>query len=280
VPKDPVLNACRHALRPIVRVLLRNGVTWSEFADLGKELFVDVARSDYGIQGRPTNTARVALMTGLSRREVTRVKGTLTGEQPRGEATPNRNRISQILTAWHVDPEFVGADGNPAVLPTTADGPSVAGLLRRYAGDMPHGAVLKELEQLGLVEPVGLGYRVTSRQYIRSAADPDLLHQAGIALHDHATTVAYNVDTSRAEPARFERMATTQSLPRRRVAAFRAFLETEGQAFLERVDAWLAAQSRAGNPKSATARPTDERTVRTGVGVFLIHDETAAKVRR
>ena len=86
--KDPILNACRHALRPIVRVLLRNGVTWSEFADLGKELFVDVARSDYGIQGRPTNTARVALMTGLSRREVTRVKGALAGEQPRGEATP------------------------------------------------------------------------------------------------------------------------------------------------------------------------------------------------
>ena len=107
-------------------MLLRNGVTWSDFADLGKELFVEVARSDYGIQGRPTNTARVALMTGLSRREVTR-KRHAHRRTAAGEATPNRNRISQILTAWHVDPEFVGADGNPAVLPTTADGPSVAG---------------------------------------------------------------------------------------------------------------------------------------------------------
>jgi hypothetical protein len=44
--KQPILNACRHALGPIVRVLLRNGVTWSEFAELGKELFVDLARND------------------------------------------------------------------------------------------------------------------------------------------------------------------------------------------------------------------------------------------
>src|SRR5262245_10129117 len=184
VVKDQVLRAYRRLLAPIVRVLLRNGVTWSEFAEIGKELFVDVARSDYGIQGRPTNTARVALMTGLSRREVTRVKGALAGNEPRSEATPNR--ISQILTAWHVDHEFLDVDGTPAVLTPPGDGPSSASLLKRYAGDMPHGAVLKELEQLGLVESGAMGYRVLSRHYIRSAADPDLIRQAGIALHDHA----------------------------------------------------------------------------------------------
>jgi hypothetical protein len=277
VVKDQVLNACRHSLRPIVRLLLRNGVTWGEFAEIGKELFVDVARADYGIQGRPTNTARVALMTGLSRREVTRVKATLLGGKARAEPIPNR--ISQILTAWHVDPDFTGDDGKPAVLPLSGDGPSIASLLKRYAGDMPHGAVLKELEQLGLVEATALGYRVTSRDYIRSAADPDLIRQAGVALHDHATTIAHNVDTSRTEPARLERMATSRSLPRRSVGAFRTFLESEGQAFLEKVDAWLSAHSSARR-KNSKARAPNERTLRTGVGVFLIHDETKEKVPR
>jgi hypothetical protein len=260
-----------------VRVLLRNGVTWREFAEIGKELFVEVARSDYGIQGRPTNTARVALMTGLSRRDVMRVKAALTGEQPRIEPAPNR--ISQILTAWHLDADFLGADGKPAALPQSGDGASLATLLKRYAGDMPHGAVLKELEQLGLVEAVATGYRVTSRNYIRSAADPDLMRLAGVALHDHAATIAHNVDANRTEPARFERMATTPALPRRRVAAFRAFLEIEAQAFLERIDAWLADNSRVDS-KSATRRSAEERTVRAGVGVFVIQDEEKAKVRR
>jgi len=187
-------------------VLLRNGVTWGEFAEIGKEVFVDVARADYGVQGRPTNTARVALMTGLSRHEVTRVKNVLTGASSRDEPAPNR--ISQILSAWHTDSDFLEVGGSPRVLPAVGEGASVATLLRRYAGNIPHGAVMKELEQLGLVEQAATGFRVKARQYIRSAADPDLMRQAGVALHDHGTTIAHNLDANRAEPARFERMAT------------------------------------------------------------------------
>jgi hypothetical protein len=144
--------------------------------------------------------------------------------------------------------------------------------LKQHAGDMPHGVVFKELQQLGLVEPATGGFRPTARDYIRSAADPDLVRYAGGALHDHAATIAHNLNGERAEPARFERMATNNALPQRHVQAFRAFLEAEGQAFLEKVDEWLAFRSAAAaQDKSQTKR---ERTVRTGVGVFLIHGES------
>jgi hypothetical protein len=261
--REHLLQAFRHLLRPLVRVLLRNGVTWGEFAELGKEVFVEVARQDYGIQRRPTNSARVALMTGLSRHEVTRIKKVLAGSRERAEPPPSR--ISQVLTAWHVDPVLIDADGSPRVLPPTGAGASMATLLAATAGGIPHGAVLKELEQLGLVERVPTGFRVKAREYIRSAADPDQLRQAGVALHDHAATIAHNLDANRTEPARFERMATERALPQRHVRAFRSMLETEGNAFLRKIDAWLTARS-----ASATARG---RTVRTGVGVFAIHDE-------
>lgn len=261
--KEYLLKALRHLLRPTVRVLLRNGVTWGEFAEIGKEVFVDVAREDYGIQGRPTNTARVALMTGLSRHEVTRVKDVLIGARDRGEPPPNR--ISQILTAWHTDADFIDAEGAPLVLPAAGEGASIATLLKRYAGNMPHGAVLKELEQLDLVAHTPAGFRVKARQYIRSAADPDLVRQAGVALHDHGTTIAHNLDANRTEPPRFERMATQLALPQRHVRAFREFLESEGTAFLEKIDAWLTVRG--------AREKTRGRVVRTGVGVYLIHDE-------
>jgi hypothetical protein len=205
-------------------------------------------------------------MTGLSRREVARVKALLERREPHAGPVPS-NRISQILTAWHIDREFLAPDGTPAVLPADGDKPSLTSLLKRYAGDMPHGAVRKELEQLGLVEATATGFRVTARDYIRSAADPDLMRQASVALHDHAATIAHNVDTNRGEPARFERMATNKALPHRHVRAFREFLGAEGQAFLERVDAWLSAHAAAGNEESF------DQTVRTGVGVYLIHDD-------
>jgi hypothetical protein len=261
--RNQVLSALRHLLAPLVRVLLRNGVPWTEFAEVAKEVFVQVAREDYGIQGRPTNTSRVALITGLSRREVTRVKEVLLGERPREAAVPNR--ISQILTAWHTQPRFLGPDGRPATLAPTGEGPSLADLLKQHAGDTPHGAVIKELEELGLVERSPEGWRVLARDYIRSASDPDRIRQAGVALHDHASTIAHNVDAQRAGQARFERMATHRALPRRHLRAFEALLEAEGQAFLERIDHWLSARG--------AEQAHDERTLRVGVGMYQIHEQ-------
>ena len=44
-------------MRPIVRILLRCGVTWKELADLVRLLYVDVATEDYGKHGRPANAS-------------------------------------------------------------------------------------------------------------------------------------------------------------------------------------------------------------------------------
>ena len=138
--KEAIFQACRHFLRPVVRFLLRNGVTWDEFKELSKDMYVDVARAEYGIQGRPTNNARVAVITGLSRREFARIRDKLL----EGAESPDLrqgNRISKILTGWHVDPEFLGEDGRPKDLLTTGPTGSLSSLLKRYAGDLPHGSL-------------------------------------------------------------------------------------------------------------------------------------------
>jgi hypothetical protein len=253
-------------LVPIVRMLQRGGVTWAEFADLGKEVFVDVAGRDYGLQGRPTNASRVAMITGLSRREVARVRKILKGnETPK---SPPGSSIAQVLSGWHLDPDFVGADGKPARLPANGGQQSLSGLLDRYGGDTPHGALTKELLQLELVAylPGGI-YEVRAREYVRSALDPDALRQAGIALHDHGATLAHNVDAVQNKRPRFEGMASNPLVAREHVEDFYAYLDERGQAFLEDVDGWLAEHQEA-EPGSASST-----SVRLGAGVYLIHDE-------
>jgi len=260
-----VLDACRHLLMPIARLLIRSGIGWAEFASVAKQVLVDVARQDHGLQGRPTNTARVALMTGLSRREVTRVRQLLNGTCR--TVSPPSSRISQVLTGWHSDPDFQTADGKPAELPVEGDRVSLTALLNRYGGDTPHGALLKELKSLGLIVPGNTGFHVTAREYIRSVSDPDLLRQAGIALHDHAATIVHNVQAERKGPARFERMATREHLHPDDARAFRKLLNDRAQAFLEEMDEWLARRSVLGRSNP------DRKPTRAGVGVYLIHDE-------
>ena len=262
--KTQVIEACRAMLAPLVRILLRNGVSWREFAELGKEVYVEVARSDYGVQGRPTNLARVAMITGISRREVTRLRDVIEGTEEQADPAPSR--ISTVLSAWYLDPEFLN-DGHPAVLPEEGESASLQALLTRYAGDLPHGALRKELLQLGLIVREDKGYRVLQRDYVRRAADPDMLRQAAVALHDHGSTLAFNVDAERAAPPRFERMVTLSNLDRRHLEAFHAYVEEKGQAFLEELDGWLTAHA-------VEDADDGKYEVRAGLGMYLIQDDT------
>ena len=262
--KEQVISACRLMLGPIVRILIRNGLSWREFAEIGKEVYVDSARRDYGVQGRPTNVARVSMMTGLSRREVMRVRDVIEGQA--AQDLPAPSRISTVLSAWHLDSEFSDAHGIPAILPETGESGSLESLLKRYAGDLPHGAFVKELLQLGIIAKEDEKFRVLSRDYVRRASDPDMLDQAALAFKDHGTTLAFNVNADRTEPPRFERMTTTRFLDRQHLNEFRQLLEQKGQAFLEELDAWLGAHSSEG-------QQDEKHTVRAGLGIYCIQDE-------
>jgi len=266
--KENVIKSCRYLLLPVVRFLLRHGVTWSEFRDLSKDAYVHVARSDYGIQGRPTNNARTAILTGLSRREVARVRdrlrqGDVIAEENHG------NRISRVLTGWHVDSEFTDEDGRPKVLPKTGPTGSLPSLLKRYAGDLPHGAILKEMQKRGLVE--GLkddGYRVLRRDYVYSDIDPEMVARLGIALHDHAATLDHNLDENRASAPRFEALTDNARVSPSASRAFQKLVEKRGLSFLDEIDTWLS------DNEVENARETNARTVRLGVGVYFFQDES------
>lgn len=253
-------------MRPVVRFLLRHGVTWGEFSELTKDVYVFVAREGYGLQGRPTNNSRVAMMTGLSRREVARVRDRLLddGEDPAGR---RGNRISQILTGWHLDEEFSDA-GQPKELSQTGPSGSLSSLFKRYAGDLPHGALRKEMLQQGLVEELQDGrLKVLKRDYTYTHLDPEIVNQMSVSLHDHATTLDHNLNDARKTPARFEGIADNTRISSRSAKTFMKLVETRGMDFLKEMDAWLSAHE-TGENKSSSGRE-----IRMGVGVYLIHDD-------
>jgi hypothetical protein len=260
-PKETMLDACRAMLGPIVRLLLKNGVTWKEFADLSKSVFVDVAGQDYGIGGRPTNASRVSILTGLTRREVKRQRDLLdAGAAPAPTKTGNAMRL---LSGWFQDPAF-SDDGAPRILARDGEGVTFHELHKRYGGDIPAVALLKELLKTGAVEETGGGVRAVSRYYMPDPLDPESVLRTGEVVADLGRTVAWNLTREPEEPTRFEGRATEPRVPSEHLPAFRDFLEQEGQAFLERTDRWLHEH------QCDTERSTNQRTTRMGVGVYMV----------
>lgn len=244
-----------------MRFLLRQGVLWKDFAELAKETYVEIARAEYGIEGRPTNNSRVSMLTGLSRREVGRVRDVLLDVAPH-EHERKGNRIAKILTAWHSDAEFTTSTGEPQMLSPAR----FEILLKCYAGDLPHTAVRKEMLKHGLIEELNDGaMRVLQRDYVYSSLDPEIIRQMGIALHDHATTLDHNLDDRSPSEPRFEGLADNIRIPAGAVDEFRGFVEERGLDFLKDVDAWLSEHE---------TEDRDAATVRLGAGAYLIHNET------
>ncbi len=265
--KSPVLAACRVLLQPIVRLLLRSGVTWKEFADVAKTSFVEVATDEFGIRGRPTNVSRVAILTGINRHEISRQRSELAN----GGSAPTRptyaGSATRVLSGWHQDPDYVDEQGLPKVIPRAGQAPSFEDLSGRYGGDIPWSALLKELRAVGAVRNAGSEMlQPVMRNYIPARLNAEKVLVGASLLHDQANTVVYDLIRPTGTPARLARRAHNARIDARAVPEFNEFLEREGQAFLERVDDWL---TRHEAPADAQPRAM----IRLGAGLFQIHDD-------
>ena len=268
------LSAARQWLKPAIYVLLMCGVPWKEFAELAKSAYVEVATERFGKRGRPTNVSRTAVLTGLTRRDVRkqRTKLASTEPAPAGYVT----KASLLLSAWHLDPEFTDKNGRPRVLPADGGGISFATLLKRCGGaDVQPTTLLKELIGAGCVRRRADGrLQALRRDYIPQTTDAALVKLWGARLADLASTYAHNMARGEREFARFERSAVNDRIPSSALPEFRRVLEQEGQAFLERMDAWLTSQQMlpAQEPDVERSAPAQADMLRLGVGVYHIQD--------
>jgi Family of unknown function (DUF6502) len=263
--KQAAFSSFSILMRPVVRILLRCGVTWKELAELVKLLYVDVATEDYGKHGRPANASRVAILTGLSRRDVKRVRDALeAGGAAPAESLAQINHASRVLSGWFQDPDFRDAQGRPKLLARAGER-GFAGLAKRYAPDIPSTAMLKELKAAGAVTTSAGGrLRAKMRYYAPAAPDETAVLRAGSVLEDVGNTVADNLFGGELQ-SRFEGRATNVHVPRAARRAFREFIEARGMAFLEEVDRWLSEHE---------IKPSqDGKTTRLGIGVYLIQDD-------
>jgi hypothetical protein len=262
--KQNILVALRMIFRPVAKILLLAGITWKEIAEVCKATLVEVASAEFGIKGRPTNASRVAILTGFTRKEVSRLRNILEAEDVySGE---RMNHATRVLTGWYTDTEFLDADGSPRALANDGEGASFPALCRRYASDVPATAMLKELKHVGAVTDGPNGRLIVqTRYYMPRQLDAERVLSSGSVMEDLGNTVAHNLYREESDLPRFERRAHNTCVPESVKPQFQAYLEEEGQEFLERVDQWLT-----DNEIEASST---EKGIRLGLGAYWIEQE-------
>jgi hypothetical protein len=257
-----LLAAYRKILQPLVRILIRHGISFGELAEVLKTVFVEVAARDFTLPERKVSQSRIAILTGLTRKEVAKQEELLASGAEL-DFPANLNRVIRVLDGWHVDPEFTGPYGMPLDLPFDAPVPaSFTNLVRKHSGDMAPRAMLDELLRVGAVERLASGsFKVLARAYLTRDFDPNALQRFGEVVRDFINTYEFNMD-KRPGLGRFERIVFADNgLREELMAAFNALIRAKGPQLLNELDNWLSAQESKGPSKNS-------KRVKTGVGIY------------
>lgn len=261
-----ILEATRHILMPLIKFLIRFGIGHREFSELSKKTFVDVAAQDFGVRGRPTNTSRIAVLTGLPRKQVKRLRE----QRGIGEfGTTHMTQASLLLAAWFSDPNFIGKNGSPRQLAFDSGTPSFVDLVNKYGRDIPAVAMLKELKRTGAVKVLPSGkLSVKSKTNLAKGSDSESVRRAGAVIHHMLSTVIHNLACESADDLRLERRSFSIQLKPKYFEEFRKFASIEGQKFVETIESWISAHeyipAEGGEP-----------TRLIGAGVYMFEDENA-----
>jgi len=186
-------------LRPVIRILLRYGLSYPEFNQISRKLFVDIAMQEpeFRISRRRRQyKSRVALLTALSRKEVLRL---LDGQRPADDPDLQQsNRAARVLDGWLRDERYLDVKGRPLPLSfrAVAGRRSFSELVSEYSGDIPPRAVLDDL--LATATCVSSGdddIRVVRGHYQAKAFDVELMASAAM----RATSYMAKIDVQLSE---------------------------------------------------------------------------------
>ena len=274
--KPALEYAVRTLLTPIIRLMLKNGVDVGEFSSIVKLVYVDVAADPYfalqSKQGLPKKitASRIALLTGINRKEVTRI-------QQDGSRRPDQshtNRAVRVITGWTTDERFCDAEGCPRVLTYTGGDPkaSFETLVRDYSGDMTPRVILDELIKAGAATTDTSG-RVTliSPAYVPDNGNDDLLLVGSRAIRDLAETVATNIERQERENSLLQLSVQYSDVTEAGRQLFKGVLKKEATEFLTQQNRVLSSLDTKNNPEVE-----GEGKYHLGVGIYYIERESGA----
>ncbi|MDF3171194.1 DUF6502 family protein [Pseudomonas sp. ER28] len=262
-----MLSALRRFMRPLVRLMLRKGVTYTMFTDLLKEVFVDVAHREFRLNDTAPTDSRISLLTGVHRKDVRRLRNE--GDTARATLPDNITLGAQLVNVWTNTPPFCSAPGQARALARLA---SVGGdcsfdaLVARVSTDIRGRVVLDEWLRLGVVRLDEQDcVHLEAHAFVPQKGFDEKAAYFGHNLHDHACAAVHNL-SGEGQPF-FERSVHYDALSPASVEHLRDVVAKDGMQT-------LLAFSRLAAELESVDEPGIEQRQRITVGLYFYTEAT------
>lgn len=216
-------------LSEYARYLIDAGATYPRLSALMRLALFKAAASRAIFGNKKLNQSAVAAMTGLTRVQVRKL-----AREDTSAARENRDRLESVIDGWVTDSSFVTPGGRPKRLRLGGGSKSFGELVRRYGGDVPPKALLREMLRNGYIDVVD--DHVSLRKSVRRSREENRLKRLSSTL---AALIRYaEDDVSPVSALRSMSVQVTHPVTSERGRALLSRRIDEGlRAFAERVQA-------------------------------------------
>ncbi len=228
---DAFMRVLRGLLRPLVRTMIARGLTAPAIYSLLKRVYVEVAEESFRLDDKPLTDSRIALLTGVHRKDIRTIKAEDTDTT--GQTRRNSALLATVIGQWMSAPDFTDKNGAPIPLPRQSDDAvNFETLVRSVSRDVRPRTVLDELQFAGLVTETSDGLLHLKAEAVvgtGNAPDKEAFFAANVGDHLAAATENLLADT----PPFFERAVFYNQLPPDAVDAIETAARQQAQALLE-----------------------------------------------
>lgn len=244
--KQLIFRALYKILSSLVRLFVRQGVTFPEFSDMLKRAYVEEVKKDLMRKNEKVTLSRISVISGVHRKDVKRLTEAQNIE-PDPHRTEKVSLTSRLVSLWTGDSQFLNEYGEPLVLPRTGS-PSFESLVYSVSSDIRPRTVLDDWLQRGLIKEDEKGCHLIMEALFPTEDMATKMAFLARNTADHIATCEHNI---RAEQSPLpERSVFYNRLSKESVLTLRQLADEESKALLIRVNKRaqsLAKQDDAGS---------------------------------
>ena len=229
-----LVKAVNMLCKPLIRLLIEKGITFPQFRELMKELYVEVADEHFSLDDKKPSDSRIFVLTGIHRKDIKRIRQQ--NEQETQQITSSASLSGEIIARWSSMPEYLDDKGKPRPLLKTGKGKEAGfdQLVSSVSKDVRSRVILEEWQRLNIVR-LKDDYVILSRSaFVTNKEFKEMAYYLGHNVHDHMASCVNNI-LEEGEPM-LERSVYYASLTENSVNKLNAIASKKGNDLLQHLN--------------------------------------------
>jgi len=179
--------------RPLIRLLIEKGISFPQFRDFMKELYVEVANNEFSLDGNKPSDSRIFVLTGVHRKDIKRIRQT--SDVDTSGITSSASLSGEIIARWSSMPDYLDEKGKPRQL-KKASNDKQAGfeqLVSSVNKDVRPKVILEEWLRLNIVRLKDDYITLNKSAFVTNKEFKEMTYYLGHNIHDHMASCVNNI---------------------------------------------------------------------------------------